>query len=68
MREFYRPQDRQAALTQIDLNPIVAQVIELTRVRWRDLPQQRGIAIAMRTELAAALAESSDRKARFAMR
>ncbi|HJY38769.1 MAG TPA: ATP-binding protein [Steroidobacteraceae bacterium] len=51
MREFYRPQERQAALTQIDLNPIVTQVIEMTRVRWRDLPQQRGIAIAMRTEL-----------------
>jgi signal transduction histidine kinase/ActR/RegA family two-component response regulator len=51
MREFYRPQERQATLTQIDLNPIVAQVIDLTRVRWRDLPQQRGIAIAMRTEL-----------------
>ncbi|HEV8330265.1 MAG TPA: response regulator [Steroidobacteraceae bacterium] len=51
MREFYRPQERQAALTRIDLNPIVTQVIEMTRVRWRDLPQQRGVAIAMRTEL-----------------
>jgi signal transduction histidine kinase/ActR/RegA family two-component response regulator len=51
MREFYRPQERQATLKQIDLNPIVAQVIELTRSRWRDLPQQRGIAIATRTEL-----------------
>jgi signal transduction histidine kinase/ActR/RegA family two-component response regulator len=51
MREFYRPQERQATLRQIDLNPIVTQVIEMTRVRWRDLPQQRGIAIAMRTEL-----------------
>ncbi len=51
MREFYRPQDRQATLTQIELNPIVTQVVELTRVRWRDLPQQRGIAIAMRMEL-----------------
>ena len=57
MREFYRPQDRQAALAQIDLNPIVTQVIELTRVRWRDLPQQRGIAIAMRTELQQPLAD-----------
>ena len=56
MREFYRPQDRQATLTQIDLNPVVAQVIDLTRVRWRDLPQQRGIAIAMRTELQQPLA------------
>jgi signal transduction histidine kinase/ActR/RegA family two-component response regulator len=51
MREFYRPQERQAALTRIDLNPIVTQVIEMTRVRWRDLPQQRGVAISMRTEL-----------------
>ena len=56
MRQFYRPQDGQSALTQIDLNPIVAQVIDLTRVRWRDLPQQRGIAIAMRTELQQPLA------------
>ena len=56
MREFYRPQDRQAALTQIDLNSVVAQVVELTRVRWRDLPQQRGIAIAMSTELQQPLA------------
>ena len=56
MREFYRPQDRQATLTQIDLNPVVTQVVDLTRVRWRDLPQQRGIAIAMRTELQQPLA------------
>jgi signal transduction histidine kinase/ActR/RegA family two-component response regulator len=44
MRQFYRPHDGQSALTQIDLNPIVAQVIELTRV------------IAMRTELQQPLA------------
>jgi signal transduction histidine kinase/ActR/RegA family two-component response regulator len=56
MRDFYRPQDREAALTQIDLNPVVTQVIELTRGRWRDLPQQRGIAISMRTELQQPLA------------
>jgi signal transduction histidine kinase/ActR/RegA family two-component response regulator len=56
MRDFYRPQDREAALAQIDLNPIVTQVIELTRGRWRDLPQQRGIAISMRTELQQPLA------------
>jgi signal transduction histidine kinase/ActR/RegA family two-component response regulator len=56
MRDFYRPQDRQAPLAQIDLNPIVSQVIELTRGRWRDLPQERGIAIAVRTELQQPLA------------
>jgi len=56
MRDFYRPQDREAPHAQIDLNPIVSQVIELTRGRWRDLPQQRGIAIAMRAELQQPLA------------
>ena len=56
MRDFYRPQDREAALARIDLNPVVAQVIELTRSRWRDQPQERGIAIAMRTELQQPLA------------
>jgi signal transduction histidine kinase len=56
MRDFYRPQDRDAALTRIDLNPVVSQVIELTRSRWRDQPQQRGIAIAVRTELQQPLA------------
>jgi len=56
MRDFYRPQDRDAALTRIDLNPVVSQVIELTRSRWRDQPQQRGVAIAVRTELQQPLA------------
>src|ERR1044072_4356590 len=56
MREFYRPQERQATLTRIDLNPGITQVIERTRVRWRDLPQERGVAIAMRTELQQPLA------------
>jgi len=56
MRDFYRPHDRQDPLAQIDLNPVVSQVIELTRVRWRDLPQEHGIAVAMRTELQQPLA------------
>jgi signal transduction histidine kinase/CheY-like chemotaxis protein len=56
MRDFYRPQDREAALARIDLNSVVTQVIELTRGRWRDLPQQRGVAIAMRAELQQPLA------------
>jgi signal transduction histidine kinase/CheY-like chemotaxis protein len=56
MRDFYRPHDREAPLAQIDLNRVVSQVIELTRSRWRDQPQERGIAIAMRTELQQPLA------------
>lgn len=51
MREFYRPQDSHATLTPVDLNNLVRHVIDLTRARWRDQPQQRGIAIELRTEL-----------------
>ena len=51
MREFYRPRERQAALTLVALNQIAPQVIDLTRVRWRDLPQQKGVVIEIRTDL-----------------
>jgi signal transduction histidine kinase/ActR/RegA family two-component response regulator len=51
MRDFYRPPDQQSAPTRVALNAIVGQVVDLTRVRWRDLPQQSGVTIAMQTEL-----------------
>jgi CheY-like chemotaxis protein len=51
MREFSRPRDSELALVPIDLNRIVGEVIELTRVRWRDVPQERGIVVDLRTEL-----------------
>ena len=35
----------------VDLNKLVAQVIDLTRARWSDMAQQRGVAIDVRTEL-----------------
>lgn len=53
MREFYRQRDGHSALVAIDLNEIVAQVVELTRARWEAMPQKRGIVIDLRTELAA---------------
>ena len=34
---------------------LVQQVIELTRARWSDMPQQRGVVIELRTDLAADL-------------
>lgn len=51
MREFYRPQESHTALARIDLNTAAQQVIELTRARWRDQPQARGVVIELRTEL-----------------
>ena len=68
MREFYRPREAQLALLPVDINAIVKQVMELTRARWSDMAQHRGIAIEMRTELGADLpaimgAESEIREA-----
>ncbi len=51
LREFYRPREAQLPLPQVDLNELARQVIDLTRARWSDLPQQRGVAIDVRTEL-----------------
>jgi PAS domain S-box-containing protein len=52
MREFYRQRETPHALAPVQLNPLVQQVIELTRARWSDMPQQRGAVIRLVTELA----------------
>jgi signal transduction histidine kinase/ActR/RegA family two-component response regulator/HAMP domain-containing protein len=51
MREFYRPQEGQAALARIELDRVIRGVLELTQARWRDLPQERGAVIELHTEL-----------------
>jgi signal transduction histidine kinase/ActR/RegA family two-component response regulator/PAS domain-containing protein len=55
MREFYRQRDMQTESAAIDLNELVTQVGEFTRARWESMPQQRGIVIDLRAELAARL-------------
>jgi CheY-like chemotaxis protein len=52
MREFYRQREPQMALARVDLNRLVDQVVSLTRARWNDLPQERGVVIDLQTELA----------------
>ncbi len=52
MREFYRQREPQMTLLPVDLNRVVQHVVELTRARWSDMAQRRGISIEMRTELA----------------
>jgi signal transduction histidine kinase/ActR/RegA family two-component response regulator len=52
MREFYRNREPQLVLASIDLNRIVQQAIDLTRARWSDVPQERGIVIDLHTQLA----------------
>jgi PAS domain S-box-containing protein len=51
MREFYRQREPQWELTGVHLNQLVQQVIDLTRARWSDMPQHRGIMIQLRLEL-----------------
>jgi signal transduction histidine kinase len=55
MREFYREREAQLTLERVDINRAVRQVVELTRPRWSDLPQQRGAMVDLRTELSESL-------------
>src|SRR5205823_4591476 len=52
MEEFYRKREPQLMLQPVEMNRLVPQVLDLTRARWSDMPQQRGIVIQIRTELA----------------
>ena len=52
MREFYRPHEGQAAVARTEVDSLIRGVLELTQARWRDLPQERGAVIELRTELA----------------
>ncbi|MEP7102188.1 MAG: ATP-binding protein, partial [Burkholderiales bacterium] len=52
MREFYRQREPQMLLTPVHLNLLVQQVIDLTRARWSDMPQQRGTVVDVELDLA----------------
>ena len=57
MREFYRPREPELTLTLVRLNPLVEQIVELTRARWSDLSLRKGIMIRLQLELAPGLPE-----------
>ncbi len=52
MREFYRERETQLTLERVDINRAILQVVNLTRPRWSDQPQQRGTVIDLQTTLA----------------
>jgi PAS domain S-box-containing protein len=52
MKEFYRQREAQLTLSPVHMNALVQQVVDLTRARWSDMPQQQGVVIEMRTEFA----------------
>jgi signal transduction histidine kinase len=55
MREFYRPSQAETHRADVDLNLLVQQVIDLTRARWSDQPQRRGVMVELKSDLAADL-------------
>jgi len=57
LREFYRTRDTHESLQPLELNILVEQVVEMTRPRWRDIPQSNGITIEIGTELAPEIPE-----------
>ncbi|CAN5192149.1 hypothetical protein BH11PSE9_BH11PSE9_09700 [soil metagenome] len=52
MREFYRGREAQQLPGPVALNDLAQQVIELSRARWSDMPQQRGVVIDVSAQLA----------------
>jgi signal transduction histidine kinase/ActR/RegA family two-component response regulator len=52
MRMFYRPREPELTLSSLDLNRLLREVIDLTRVRWSDIPQERGIVVDLQTDFA----------------
>ncbi|MDH7488838.1 MAG: GAF domain-containing protein [Anaerolineae bacterium] len=51
LREFYRPRDATEPFVPVDLNRVIGEAVDLTRPRWRDIPQEQGVVIDMRLEL-----------------
>ena len=52
LREFYRRRDDHESLQELNLNALAEQVVDMTRPRWRDIPQSHGITIEVQTDFA----------------
>ena len=55
MGEFYRRRPAQVELAPVKVDRVLREVLELTRARWSDMPQLRGVFIETRVESAADL-------------
>src|SRR3569832_281889 len=52
LREFYRAREANAELEPVDINELVMQTVDLTRARWADVAQQRGVVVSVKADLA----------------
>ena len=57
MREFYRQPEPQSVMGGMDLSLLSQQVLDLTRARWSDMPQESGHVIHLISELPEDLAQ-----------
>jgi CheY-like chemotaxis protein/anti-sigma regulatory factor (Ser/Thr protein kinase) len=55
MRAFYMPRGLELTLAPVDLNQVLMQVVDLTRARWSNIPQERGVVVQVESDLAAEL-------------
>jgi signal transduction histidine kinase/DNA-binding response OmpR family regulator len=51
MRGFYRQREGDGHHAPIDLAKLVGEVADLTRARWHDMPQERGVVITFESRL-----------------
>ena len=51
LRDFYRRDQTDVELKPLNLNDLIPQVVDLTRARWSDMPQQQGVVVTVETEL-----------------
>jgi signal transduction histidine kinase/ActR/RegA family two-component response regulator len=52
LREFYRRREDTEFLQELNLNAVASQVVDMTRPRWRDIPQSNGVTVEVQTDLA----------------
>jgi CheY-like chemotaxis protein len=52
MRAFYLPRGLELTLAPLDVNRILLEVVDLTRARWSNMPQERGAVVRVETQLA----------------
>ncbi len=51
LREFYRAKDYDELLDYIDVNKLVQSALDLTRHRWKNIPESEGKSIRIKTDM-----------------
>jgi PAS domain S-box-containing protein len=53
LRGFYQEREARPTLAPVAVSALLKEVVNLTRARWSDMPQQRGVAIGVAVEASA---------------